>query len=365
MSSPSDRAYHSEDLSLYAPKWAREGDPERRVRRGGLRAVESEPDNVTALPERGSERVVIDRVRIPRSLEPGMIPEPPPPLKLRSPFSLWRRLAIAFVLAAMVAFFAVGKIPAPWLGEAVNSATDSGSSISRLSDQSAKQAESAPVPAAQLAYVETQSGLQAQPITAGEPAPLGVSVRNGGDGNAIVVAGLPAGASLSAGYPYGAGGWRVPARELGDVIVYPPRGFSGQMALGVELRDPNDVVTERHTLRLDWAPPKLALQTETAAPAPRALDRDEIEILLSRGQELLASGDISAARLMFKRAAEAQSARAAFALASTYDPLVLQRANVIGMKPDVGVARKWYEKAKEFGSSEASRRLEMLVASGL
>lgn len=326
--------------------------------------MESEPDNVTALPDRGSERVVIDRVRIPRSLEPGMIPEPPPPLKLRSPFSLWRRLAIAFALAAVVALFAVDKIPAPWLVEALTSVVG-GSLASRSSDQPAKQAESAPVPAAQLAYVETQSGLQAQPITAGEPAPLGISLRNGSDGHAIVVAGLPAGASLSAGYSYGAGGWRVPARELGDVIVYPPRGFSGQMALGVELRDPNDVVTERHTVRLDWAPPKLAPQTETAAPAPRALDRDEIEILLSRGQELLTSGDISAARLMFKRAAEAQSASAAFALASTYDPLVLQRANVIGMKPDVGVARKWYEKAKEFGSSEASRRLEMLVSSGL
>lgn len=371
MSSPSDRAYHSEDVSLYAPKWAREGEPERRVRRGGLRAVESEPGNVTALPERGSEGVVIDRLRIPRSLEPGMVPEPPPSLRLRSPFPLWSRLAIAFTLAALVALFAVGKIPAPWPwpGEATNGA-DSGSSASRVSDQPVNQVESAPAqPPAPSPPAEMHSALQVQPAAAGQPAPLGVSLRNASDANAIVVAGLSSEATLSAGYPYGAGGWRIPARDVGDVLVYPPRGFSGVMELGIELRDANDAVADRRALRLEWIAPKAAVASVAPSPAPapaaRTLDRDELDMLVRRGEDFLSSGDITSARLMFKRAAEARDARAAFALATTYDPLVLRRAAVIGVNPDVGMARSWYEKAKEYGSTEASRRLELLAASGL
>lgn len=370
MSSPSDRAYSSDDPSFYAPKWAREDEPERRVRRA-LRTVESEPDNVTALVtgQAAESGYVIDRMRIPRSLEPGMIPEPPP-LKLRAPFP-WGKFSIALALACAAALFAVGAIPSRWIGDALAPA-DQGKPSTRLSGQAQSQAEPPAPPPAQLAAAEPQ------PAAAGEAAPLGVSLRHASDGHAVVVSGLPAGATLSAGYPYGAGGWRIPARELGDAVVYPPRGFTGGVELGLELRDPNDAVTERRALRLEWAAAKAAppAQTQNAAPqaqsappppapAVRTLDADEIEMLMRRGQEFLATGDISSARLMFKRAAEAHDARAAFALATTYDPLVLERTTVIGVKPDVGMARRWYERAKEYGSVEAPRRLEMLASAGL
>jgi hypothetical protein len=101
--------------------------------------------------------------------------------------------------------------------------------------------------------------------------------------------------------------------------------------------------------------------TESVSPTPSALNSDAIAAFLERAQELLASGDIAAARLLLLRAAEARDPKAALALAATFDPIILQRIGAYGVVPEVPSARHWYEKAKEFGSEEASQRLEMLV----
>jgi hypothetical protein len=91
-----------------------------------------------------------------------------------------------------------------------------------------------------------------------------------------------------------------------------------------------------------------------------ALDPAEIERLVKRGEDYLAQGDIAAARLILGRAAEAHDARAAFSLAATYDPAVHRQLHVVGFRPDVAQARAWYEKAAQYGSAEASRRLAAL-----
>jgi TPR repeat protein len=84
--------------------------------------------------------------------------------------------------------------------------------------------------------------------------------------------------------------------------------------------------------------------------------------MIKAGAELMASKDFAAARLMYQRAAEAGSAMAAFALAETYDPLVLGKLNARGgVTPDFTLAATWYEKAKDLGSSEAPERLERLA----
>ena len=95
--------------------------------------------------------------------------------------------------------------------------------------------------------------------------------------------------------------------------------------------------------------------------AKRQLDREEITVLLKVGKDLIASGDIAAARLTLKRAADAGDAEAALALASTYDPYVLRELKVYGFPADAAMARAWYEKAKDLGSPVAPRRLEMLA----
>lgn len=84
-------------------------------------------------------------------------------------------------------------------------------------------------------------------------------------------------------------------------------------------------------------------------------------MLVKRGKDFIASGDLAAARLVLQRAAESKDADAALSLAATYDPLVLRELKVYGFAADIAMARSWYEKAKEFGSTEAPRRLEILA----
>jgi len=100
--------------------------------------------------------------------------------------------------------------------------------------------------------------------------------------------------------------------------------------------------------------------------APQANDwpivQDELEMLLKRGKEFLADGDLASARLLLRRAAEGGSAEAALVLGTTFDPLVIQRLGVLGAHPDIGEARHWYQRAAELGSNTASQRLARLTA---
>ena len=98
------------------------------------------------------------------------------------------------------------------------------------------------------------------------------------------------------------------------------------------------------------------------ADAIHHLDPDVIAPLLRRADALIASGDVAAARLVLRRAADAGDAGAAMTLAGTYDPANLAKLGVHGIVPDVAMARSWYEKARKFGSAEAPQRLEMLAS---
>ena len=95
----------------------------------------------------------------------------------------------------------------------------------------------------------------------------------------------------------------------------------------------------------------------------RTLARDEIATFYRRSEELIGQGDIAGARLLLTRAAEAGDARSALALGTTYDAASLAKLGVRGIAPDAAQARAWYAKAVEFGSGEASRRLEQLAQS--
>jgi hypothetical protein len=213
--------------------------------------------------------------------------------------------------------------------------------------------------------------------------PLGVSLAEANGSASLLISGLPAGSTISTGHPLGAGNWRLPASELSNAAIRPPPGFVGEIDLTAELRLADDTVADRQSLRLTWVgmPETAAVQTTgvavsvgTDSIAPREtpnsqatsvplrrLDREEITYLLKRGGELLAGGELGPARLVFRRAAEAGDPNAAFALATTYDPILLEARKVIGVASDIEMARAWYEKAKEFGSTDASRRLELLA----
>jgi len=109
-------------------------------------------------------------------------------------------------------------------------------------------------------------------------------------------------------------------------------------------------------------PPAPVPEPMIAGDAIYRLDPNEIASALRRADDLIASGDLAAARLVLRRAANAGDARAAMTLAGTYDPAILEKLGVHGFVPDVAMARAWYEKAKKFGSAEAPRRLELLAS---
>ena len=77
---------------------------------------------------------------------------------------------------------------------------------------------------------------------------------------------------------------------------------------------------------------------------------------------MIASGDIAAARLVLQRVADDGDAQAAVTLAETYDPAILGRLGVHGTVPDIAMARRWYETAQKYGSTEAAQRLAVLAS---
>ena len=81
---------------------------------------------------------------------------------------------------------------------------------------------------------------------------------------------------------------------------------------------------------------------------------------MSRAKALLATGDISPARLLLERAAEAQEASAALMLAQTYDPAVLGTSDVRNITPEPDKAKSWYQRAAQLGSADAQRRLAQM-----
>ena len=86
--------------------------------------------------------------------------------------------------------------------------------------------------------------------------------------------------------------------------------------------------------------------------------------MIRRGESFLASGDLASGRLFLQRAAEGGSAAAALELATTFDPLTIDRFGAVGAEPDAAKARKWYQKAIELGSAAAAQQLARLTQSG-
>ncbi|MBV8451556.1 MAG: hypothetical protein JOZ29_04700 [Deltaproteobacteria bacterium] len=76
----------------------------------------------------------------------------------------------------------------------------------------------------------------------------------------------------------------------------------------------------------------------------------------------MANGKVTEARLVFQRAAEACDTDATFALGAAYDPILLQKLGIPALG-NIGIARAWYERAKQLGSAEARDQLD-LMASG-
>jgi hypothetical protein len=231
------------------------------------------------------------------------------------------------------------------------------------------------------------------------PLKLGVEVKNYTADATVDLSGLPAGTVLSSGIARGDGQWRIIVDDLPKTRVTPPRDYVGLMTLTAEVRGSGQAIV-RGPVRLTWrqvpAPPDTvgvrtpnaglpvagnvatpkteppvapkiieapaAPAKSEAAVAPRKLNATEIAALLRRGEELLANGDLAAARLLLQRVAETKNAQAAFQLASSYDPAALKKLSNNSVAADPALAQYWYERARDWGSPDASSPLEALAS---
>jgi hypothetical protein len=167
----------------------------------------------------------------------------------------------------------------------------------------------------------------------------------------IAIRGLPEGVTFSSGRPYGETEWTLRPDEIGDLRFTLPATASGERSLNIELvaADGRTIASASTTLRISSDP--------TAAAKQVAEDGPRIDELMAHGHKMVEVGYLAGARGYYRRAADAGSAEAAFALGTTYDPDFIKEIGAQGIKPDMAQARAWYERAAELGDKDAHNKL--------
>jgi hypothetical protein len=225
-----------------------------------------------------------------------------------------------------------------------------------------------------------------------EPLSLGVRINPPGRGATVTIGKMPDGARLTVGRRINDSEWRVPAQEISNAAMVPPADFVGAMNLTAELRDSGGTSLVSSLFRLSWSAPGSGSTAGVSASAPavspgpaapqqqqfmvppapaaaasaeppvRDIDPNEVAGFIRRAQDLLTTGDLQAARLLLLRAAEAHDSRAALILAKTFDPILSKQFGGADPEPDLVQARRWYQKADEWGAPEAQRQLDALAS---
>jgi len=144
------------------------------------------------------------------------------------------------------------------------------------------------------------------------------------------------------------------------IVLTPPKVPSQVVNVLTNPKPPSQVVK----VLTDPKPPSDVTRTPSAIERSTATQTaggvSEIARLMARANALLAQRDIASARIVLERAVDLGSAKAAFALAETYDPIVLDAWRTFGTLGDVARAKQLYAKARAGGVQEAQDRLNAL-----
>ena len=365
---PPLRADEYDRADAYDPVWTGQGKvgPSEAVAQTDLERIE--------------QILSSEHFRIRRKRAAEFMPPPPPPVAQKRPGMRWA-IGTFVLLVGTSAFIAYQASERTRLIDGTAEAGGVFDRVASLFAATPQERTDTPqaLPATPAPAVKAHLVVNGASADSPDQILLGVAAEGAVDGMSAVVGGLVPGTTLTSGKPWGSTGWILPAGELATAYLRPPSTFSGVMEYSVTLQRPDNSVVDRQTMRLEWAAPAApsspnapieptAMQQPAPPPPPasrteaRSLTPDEVASMLKRGETLLVEGDIASARLLLQRAAEAQDARAAFTLAASYDPIELKRLGVLGAVPDVTKARDWYERARQFGSREAPKRLELLAS---
>ena len=312
MSSPVHHPYDLDEALRYAPPWARKantagaaspGDPAAESTSTSLEEDDYDP------PFDGDQAMLALQRRL--ALDPDQVPEPPVRMDDRPTLDrIALRLCAVAGIAGLVAWAAM-SLPAD-VSLPIKILLPIKPQVDEVAQASEPQAVVAPaLTATPVRVMHIRAAMAPLPLTAAPPV----------EAVTPVTAATPATPAI------------VPVRVAEATPNETPRAPETTPAAD---------------------PPQSAAKTLTLAP-------DEIEMLVKRGKDLLTNGDISSARLLLQRAAEAGNAEAALALGSTFDPVVIARMGAIGVEADAARARGWYEKAVALGSNRASQQLANLA----
>jgi hypothetical protein len=251
-------------------------------------------------------------------------------------------------------------------------------------------------PSQVLAQSSAQPAITVSPAITAEPAsqaafPIRVGPADAVPRNSFVrLRGLPPMAALSEGHSIAPGAWAVPLGALPDLKIMLPAGSTGRSEIVVTLVaiDGKVLAETKSTLAVSGGPKaeKGQAQRDAAPPVAASIlragipegvernaqpsqpvtqpstpqDRERALRLVKKGDEQLTEGNVSAARLFYERAADAGLAQGAMALAATFDGAELARLGARGIQPDTKQARRWYERARQLGASDAEDRLRRI-----
>jgi hypothetical protein len=283
-------------------------------------------------------------------LEPDILPEPPLGAERRMALLLLRfALVVGFAAFAAYVVTMIGPLqtvvrPPPHADDNV--------------------AETAPVTEVHSITLKKSARLLVQngQSLANQPVALGISVAGASGDESLLLAGLTAGTRLSAGEPIDATRWQLPLDDLRNVYMYAPKDFVGVMNTAVNLLSPSARLVDSRPVQFAWIAPVPKQPVDRIEPPQKTApiqptDRAQEAMLLKRGEDLLAIGDIAGARRVFQYLAGAGNAEAALVLGATFDARFLAQRNAIGVPADEGKARSWYQRAVDLGSTQAKSLL--------
>jgi hypothetical protein len=279
------------------------------------------------------------------------------------------------ILVAAIASSAVGVLGAKvWpypgkLGDAVTVTLPAPPDASHAGDDTDRPALSSRLnrPAAAIASETCRTqGPTAQLVMsmaplvlhANEPASLGLRIDGAPEGAQLLICGFAAKSTISAGHSADEQTWALPASDVADATLNPPPGFVGVMQLDLVLLRADRTVADRKTRQMQWQLPDAVATSSPLVKKPGT--EAEIERQLEEAKNLEAAGNLSLARSIFLRLAQAGHPHAAFLYADSYDPISLAKRQLLPPESDLALSRIWYRKAYDLGSQEANARLERL-----
>ena len=208
---------------------------------------------------------------------------------------------------------------------------------------------------------------------------------------ALRISGLPPAAYLTKGVEIAKGEWMLKASEIANTDLVVPHSDVPEIALQVMALEEKTgvaaapsqnlfVALDTNALPIPGVPPQKVdgprIEPVSAVPdqgfnkpllpapvpAPLESSNPEAQSLIRKGDALMQTGDILAARQFYLRAFGLKEPVAAFGVGQTYDPALYAKYKIKGLSADAQQAAEWYGKAAAVGHVAAADAMAVLPA---